>query len=72
MTKWIKCSERLPTKEEVGKDFGWFLVVHKDCPRSDMSRYDGYEEDRSYEHGWKYSIDYNITHWMPLPEMPND
>lgn len=69
---WILITERLPTKEECEKDAGWFLVMRKNFgSRADISRYDGHEDYFCFEHGWKYACDDKITHWMPLPELPN-
>lgn len=75
LLEWTSVKERLPTKEECEKDAGWFLVWHSgeiQFNRAEMSRYDGHEEERSYEHGWKYNWDRDVTHWMPLPKEPKD
>jgi len=70
--EWISIKERLPSQEECERYCGWFLVVRSFVPgRPFISRYDGYNEERNYDHGWKYSIDETITHWMPLPELPD-
>ena len=66
--QWISVKQRKPTKEECQLDAGWFLVSRDmEGYRADLSRYDGYQEWKAHDHGWKYSFDDNITHWMPLP-----
>ncbi len=72
---WIKITDRLPTKEECEKYYGWFLVVHtcdNTLRRPELSRYDGHEEEYCYTHGWKYQWDECISHWMPLPDLPKE
>ena len=67
--KWISVNERLPNEKEGKKYLGWFLVAHQDHTRPELSRYDG--DEGTYEHGWKYAWDYDITHWRELPELPD-
>ena len=68
---WISVKDRLPSKEECEKDHGWFIVFRPDLQdRAGMSRYDGHEKEQNYEHNWRLLIDRDITHWMPLPEIP--
>lgn len=67
--EWISVKKRLPTIDECKENSGWFLVVHENFPRAHMSRYDGHEDEFSYDHGWKYAWDNTITHWMPLPDI---
>lgn len=55
MSEWIKCSDRLP--DEIGK----VLVI--DNGKVDINSWAG-----KYE-GWYYA-NKNITHWMPLPTLP--
>jgi hypothetical protein len=70
MMDWISVKDRVPTKDECSRYAGWFLVCRSFLGRPELSRYDGHEEEFAYEHGWKYCIDREITHWMPLPELP--
>lgn len=69
---WIAIKDRVPTKEECEKYHGWFLVYAPFRARPDMSRYDGYDPEHSYEHGWKYNWDSEITHFAILPDLPKD
>lgn len=71
--EWIKCSERLPDAA-MGD---WVLVY---CPRSDSwrdRRIDGRIDDKGTT-GAIYVDEYSglmgtkFTHWMPLPEPPNE
>jgi hypothetical protein len=72
MSEWISIKTP-PTKEQCDKDDGWFLIWSIDeSKRAHLSRYDGHQEERSYDHGWKYPWDHSITHWMPLPEGPKE
>ena len=72
--EWVSVKDRLPTKEECEKYFGWFLVWRDELQkRPDMSRFDKYDDlTNGYEHGWKYTYDHMITHWMELPEPPSE
>lgn len=63
-TRWIPCSERLP------KDFENVLIWDKidgDMFTGHYCKYDGWTID-----GWETApdVDFEITHWMPLPESP--
>jgi hypothetical protein len=69
-TGWISTKDRLPTKEECAKFFGWFLVFRQGHHRTELDRYDGHDIDRQWESGWKYGWHMPITHWMPLPKNP--
>ena len=76
--RWIPCSERLPELDQevlvyaIGKDDGFIgdavttiseRFIFRLFPSSD-----GVEEWRS---PWEYfDSNYEITHWMPLPEPP--
>lgn len=56
-TEWISIKDRLP--DEIGK----VLVI--DNGKIDINSWAG-----KYE-GWYYA-NKNITHWMPLPELPKE
>lgn len=71
--EWISVKDRLPSREECEKSCGWFLVWQPNWTlRAEMSRYDGHNEEYSHEHGWKYSWNDHVTHWMILPEAPKE
>lgn len=78
MSDWIKCSERLPDEDSyvvAAKHYGsgmppdaavcWFIhgrfCLHDDGLSA--SNYDG---------GACISMDFQVTHWMPLPDPPKD
>ncbi len=67
---WINLSDRAPNKEECKKYESWFLVKHSHVLRPEISRYDAFDDEYAYDHGWKYPWDKAITHWMPLPDLP--
>jgi len=74
MSKWIKCSERMPSPEECEGiwGYGWFLVWHSDFKRIELSRYDKHSGEHNYDHGWKDAWNDKVSHWMPLPKPPAD
>jgi hypothetical protein len=60
--RWIKCSEKLPNAFEFV--LGWSIntgpmIVFYNSEYRDWSNQDNKKKD-------------NITHWMPLPEPPNE
>ncbi len=59
--KWIKCSEQLPEKNE--------YVLICDGTSYEVSHW--YSPDNKTKH---WSTDYVLkpTHWMPLPEVPDE
>jgi hypothetical protein len=61
---WIKCSDRLPDKE------GHYLIhlVNGFTKEYDVA----YFFNNSYNNNWGGWSDENITHWMPLPEPPEE
>lgn len=66
--EWIKCSDRLPNEDELvlvyGED-GVFRAYYNDInfPSWQCSPIGSYAGDGCV---------FGITHWMPLPEIPND
>lgn len=56
--RWIPVEERLPKK--------WMQVLAYTS--------DGYRETMVYDGHWWWQRDVvvNVTHWMPLPEMPKE
>lgn len=76
--KWIPVTERLPEKDiEVlvfaeGKIEGFFgdtvIAISK---RYDFKIFTDSEGVEMWQSPWQYFLtDYEITHWMPLPEQP--
>jgi len=70
--EWIKCSERLPKPNEIVlayTQFSWRkpmyfwckLLVYTDC----------IEKGEYLFMNEGFYDSYDITHWMPLPEPPN-
>lgn len=58
MGEWIRVEDRLP------ESAGWYLVF-----------YNGSEMQVAYFRGRKWPFDnhyHTITHWMPLPEPPEE
>lgn len=78
--KWISVTERLPEKDiEVlvfaeGKIEGFFgdtvIAISK---RYDLKIFTDSEGVEVWQSPWQYFLtDYEITHWMPLPEQPKE
>ena len=64
--KWIKCSERLPEPlEEVLVCLGGMKMI-------DVARFDPKFDNRFVTSSNVVFTKDNITHWMPLPEKPED
>lgn len=64
--KWIPCSERLPTKEDVSRDFEFIVMIGDARLPTSLSFnadskewYDSYDDDRIYD---------DVKAWQPLPE----
>ncbi len=67
MSDWIKCSDKLPQKNElVGFSFDG-KTIRKDI------YYPGFNGDWESVNsaGW-YISEKNVTHWMPLPNPPDE
>ena len=67
MAEWISVKDRLPEKE--GRYLCWF----------GKNKYLIGAEIETYVRDWEgfgnvesYTVFENITHWMPLPEMPKE
>jgi len=65
---WISVEDRLPDTDIGDKNYGDVIVIG----------YNGvsviptiFEEGRTIQQ-WSRFKDYNITHWMPLPEPPEE
>lgn len=61
---WIPVSERLPEP---------LKAVLAYTPKY-RNTYTAYLDEGEWRHfgGWGYPLDCNVTHWMKLPENPND
>lgn len=75
MSEWIKCSERMP---EVWQDVLVCGVHGHDGEKSLTDFFVGFRGTSGLWHAVNISGDYELelygepTHWMPLPEPPND
>lgn len=78
--QWIPVTERLPEKGidvlvfAEGKIEGFFGdTVIAISRRYDFKIFTDFEEVEVWQSPWQYFLtDYEITHWMPLPEAPKD
>lgn len=62
--EWIPVTERLP------KDSGDYLVIHRNKYNESVSTaLETYIKCRIGE-WWANDYIYDVTHWMPLPELP--
>lgn len=64
MSKWVKCSERLPTKDTIYLLFvplgnGWYQTVAMLRPIT-----------KEWHELWFGKIVEGVTHWRPLPKPP--
>ncbi len=66
MSQWVKCSERMP--EAIGE----YLVAYKWMNRWIYQKVITFAHLSEYtnEMGWNSNLE--ITHWMPLPEPPQE
>ncbi len=77
MSQWIKCSERMPEEDSyvVAAEIGsatlysfvasWFLHGRFNLMEDGLSA-------SNYDGGACISMNLSITHWMPLPEPPQE
>ncbi|WKZ94053.1 DUF551 domain-containing protein [Chimaeribacter arupi] len=78
MSEWIKCSERMPDEDipVIGGFNGWDGKFEYDCyARSTKAADEGWIWCKCDDFGrgdWWADDDYPLTHWMPLPEPPED
>ena len=79
-TQWISVKDRFP---ELGKDVLVYAVGKIDgfigereiaiCKRYTMRVFPSAPEHETWSSPWRYfHTDYEITHWMPLPEPPKE
>ena len=61
MSEWISVKERLPLNDE-------YVFVHSPgaCPSCRVAFYS------THSQRWVMTSDKEITHWMLIPEVPND
>ena len=57
---WIKCSERMPELDDDGRSEMVLVVGKKKI----------IQQNFLVDDEWVFSMD--ITHWMPLPELPKE
>lgn len=68
MTQWIKCSERMP---EEGED----VIVYDNLRQVHEGYYLQYGDLvcwELYSYSSSYYDEVKVTHWMPLPEPPQE
>ena len=64
--EWIPVTDRLP------EDGGYYLVVHRNKYNGSISiAFEMYIKCKIGE-WWENDYAYDVTHWMPLPEMPKE
>ena len=62
--EWVPVTERLP------EDSGYYLVVHQNKYNGSISiAFEMYIKCKIGE-WWENDYAYDVTHWMPLPELP--
>lgn len=64
MSQWIKCSERIPVQTQSNRYIALNLVLNG---RTVVQG--GFDDGRFWCDGVEIN---NVTHWMPLPEPPED
>jgi hypothetical protein len=62
MTEWISVEERLPEHD------GRYAIVYK----QGMVRRPFIGDYLCVENRWMSMLDAEVTHWMPLPELPKE
>lgn len=68
MSQWIKCSERMPEEGENVIVYDNLKQVHE-CF---YLRYGDHVSWEIYSYNPSYYDEVNVTHWMPLPEPPQE
>ena len=64
--EWVPVTEKLP------EDSGYYLVVHRNKYNGSISiAFEMYIKCKIGE-WWENDYAYDVTHWMPLPEMPKE
>jgi hypothetical protein len=83
VSEWVSVNDRLPDKEgkylcaEYSKQFNKHSIkvfnfafnLYK-VDKYDFSNCKGISGFYEYDAEWGYSYFRNVTHWMPLPELP--
>ena len=66
----VTVQEWISVKNKVPKNSGYYLVVHRNKYNGNISTaIETYIKCRIGE-WWADDYVYNVTHWMPLPELP--
>lgn len=66
---WIPVTERLP--EETGKQRGFYLVALSNGVVKELAYEFEHYDNMLFDVGW-HETAYPVTHWMPLPEPPEE
>lgn len=66
MSKWISVEDRLPDHS------GWYIVTgtYIDYELAYFNPQFGWDDIYNYSEIGEH-VNYEITHWIPLPELPN-
>ena len=67
--KWISVEDRMPEREVLAANFAPRTYGYKEYIIGYVSREKCTEPGKCYASN-DYEILYNVTHWMPLPSMP--
>ena len=75
MTKWVKCSDRMPESKEIvlvfqtryDEDYIYKSAFIKNDPNLTEDCFMGIDEWDTID----YDQCFDPTHWMPLPQPPN-
>ena len=68
----VTVQEWVPVMEKLPEDSGYYLVVHRNKYNGSISiAFEMYIKCKIGE-WWENDYAYDVTHWMPLPEMPKE
>lgn len=71
MSEWVSVKDRLPETDDM------VLVLASGKPRENITLVDAFELAEYDPEGWSLEtypewMDAKVTHWMPLPEPPEE
>ena len=69
MGEWISVKERLP--EPTGNQRGFYLVALSNGVVKELAFEFEHYDNMLFDVGW-HEKSYPVTHWMPLPDPPED